>query len=176
MINKIYKCYPWNQRTHKKNETRNLGFIETHQSYVGMICFCQVNLLGSDRQRSVYLITHFLGGLSRLKRLISTCAHSFSWIWQLPFLNQRKGENHRRKYFMMVGREWPISTKECFWALRGSNPQPPDDQPDAHPTGPPRPAWRHCSLQKCTRPPPHPSLSPTTNTPPPHLHPLLAPA
>ena len=28
------------------------------------------------------------------------CAHSFAKNWQLPFLNQRKGENDRRKYFM----------------------------------------------------------------------------
>ena len=27
------------------------------------------------------------------------CAHSFARNWQLPFLNQRKGENDRRKYF-----------------------------------------------------------------------------
>ena len=26
-------------------------------------------------------------------------AHSFARNWQLPFLNQRKGENDRRKYF-----------------------------------------------------------------------------
>ena len=29
------------------------------------------------------------------------CAHSFARNWQLPFLNQRKGENDRRKYFMI---------------------------------------------------------------------------
>ena len=29
------------------------------------------------------------------------CAHSFNRNWQLPFLNQRKGENDRRKYFMI---------------------------------------------------------------------------
>ena len=29
------------------------------------------------------------------------CAHYFARNWQLPFLNQRKGENDRRKYFMI---------------------------------------------------------------------------
>ena len=29
------------------------------------------------------------------------CAHSFARHWQLPFLNQPKGENDRRKYFMI---------------------------------------------------------------------------
>ena len=29
------------------------------------------------------------------------CAHSFARNWQLFFLNQRKGENDRRKYFMI---------------------------------------------------------------------------
>ena len=29
------------------------------------------------------------------------CAHSFARNWQLPFLNQQKGENDRRKYFMI---------------------------------------------------------------------------
>ena len=35
------------------------------------------------------------------KRLTSTYAHSFARNWQLPFLNQRKGENDRRKYFII---------------------------------------------------------------------------
>ena len=32
------------------------------------------------------------------------CVYSFAWNWQqlLPFLNQRKGENDRRKYFMII--------------------------------------------------------------------------
>ena len=43
-------------------------------------------------------------------------AHSFTiFYWQLPFLNQRKGENGRRNYFMTTlhERTWPISTKDC---------------------------------------------------------------
>ena len=30
------------------------------------------------------------------------CAHSFTRNWQLPFLNQRKGDNDWRKYFMIT--------------------------------------------------------------------------
>ena len=29
------------------------------------------------------------------------CAHSFARNWQLPFLNQQKGENDRRKHFII---------------------------------------------------------------------------
>ena len=57
-----------------------------------------VNPMGSCRARSVYLTTRLLGRLSPLSQY---CAHSFARNWQLPFLNQRKGENDRRKYFMI---------------------------------------------------------------------------
>ena len=50
--------------------------------------------------RSVYLTTLYLTGLSS-KLLNSTCAHSFTRNWQLPFLNQQKGENDCRIYFMI---------------------------------------------------------------------------
>ena len=61
------------------------------------------------------------------------CAHSFARNWQLPFLNQRKGENDRRKYFRS------ISTKECCRPRRGLNPRPPGLQSDGA-SEPPRPA------------------------------------
>ena len=38
------------------------------------------------------------------------CAHSFARNWQLPFLNQRKGENDRRKYFMINLHERMLQT------------------------------------------------------------------
>ena len=56
------------------------------------------------------------------------CAHSFAKNWQLPCLNQKKGGNDHRKYFMI---KLPIRL--------GSNPQPPDNQSNPHPTEPPRP-------------------------------------
>ena len=49
------------------------------------------------------------------------CAHSFARNWQLPFLNQRKGENDRRKYFRVN---------------LGSNAWLPDLQMNAHLTEP----------------------------------------
>ena len=39
---------------------------------------------------------------TRVKWLTSTCAHSFTRNWQLPFLNQRRGKNDHRKYFMIT--------------------------------------------------------------------------
>ena len=45
-----------------------------------------------------------------LYALIQYCAHSFTWNWQLPFLNQQKGENDRRKYFMINIHEWMLPT------------------------------------------------------------------
>ena len=59
-----------------------------------------VNPMGSCRARSVYLTTRLLGRLSPLS-INQYCAHSFARNWQLPFFNQRKGENDRRKYFMI---------------------------------------------------------------------------
>ena len=38
------------------------------------------------------------------------CAHSFARNWQLPFLNQRKRENERRKYFMINPHERMLPT------------------------------------------------------------------
>ena len=64
------------------------------------------------------------------------CAHSLTRNWQLPFLNQGKGENDRRKYFMINHHERMLLTQQ------GSNPQRPNHQSDTHPTKPPRPASR----------------------------------
>ena len=50
-----------------------------------------VNPMGSCWVRSVYLPTHLLGRLSPLS----------ATNWQLPFLNQQKGKNDHRKYFMI---------------------------------------------------------------------------
>ena len=58
---------------------------------------------------SLFTYTHFLARPSP-KWLTSTCAHSFIRNWQLPFLNQQKGENDHRKYFMINLHEteqWP---------------------------------------------------------------------
>ena len=60
-----------------------------------------VNPMGPCGVWSVYLTTHLLGMLSPLKAVNQYCAHSFARNWQLPFLNQWKGKNDRRKYFMI---------------------------------------------------------------------------
>ena len=59
-----------------------------------------VNPMGSCRAWSVYLTTLLQGRLSPLSRFNQYCAHSFARNWQLPILNQRKGENDYKKYFM----------------------------------------------------------------------------
>ena len=58
--------------------------------------------------------------------------HILSPETDLPFLNQWKGENDHRKYFMIK------SPWKNVAALAGFNPQPPDYQLDAQPTEPPR--------------------------------------
>ena len=78
--------------------------------------------MGSCRTRSVYLTTRFLGRLSPhvywaglvIQAVNQYCAHSFARNWQLPFLNQRKGENDRRKYFMINLRERMLPTSAGF--------------------------------------------------------------
>ena len=68
-----------------------------------------VNPLGSCRAWSVYLTTRLLGRLSP-QVVNQYCAHSFARNWKLPFLNQRKGENDRRKYFMIKLHEKMLPT------------------------------------------------------------------
>ena len=56
------------------------------------------------------------------------CAHYFARNWQLPFLNQRKGENDRRKYFMIK------CPRKNVADLAGVEPATTWYQSDAHPT------------------------------------------
>ena len=69
-------------------------------------------LLRSFRARSVNLSTLFPGKPPRQFTSIVS-AHSFASNWQLPFLNQRKGDNGRRIFF-----SWPISSQECVPGVR----------------------------------------------------------
>ena len=69
------------------------------------VCLCwgyygPVNPNRSCQVLSVYLTIHLLDRLSPLS-IYQYCAHSFIRIWQLPFLNQLKAKNDRRKYFMI---------------------------------------------------------------------------
>ena len=61
----------------------------------------EVNLflpLREDLDRSVHLSTLFLVRCSPL----SGWAYSFPRNWQVPFLNQQKGENDHQKYFIIT--------------------------------------------------------------------------
>ena len=59
-----------------------------------------VNPIGLCWAWSIYLTTLLLGRLRPLSGWPVLCTF-FARNWQLPFLNQRKGENDRRKYFMI---------------------------------------------------------------------------
>ena len=78
---------------------------------------------------TVYLAAFFPGHDWCSKRLTRTCAQCFRKKLTTAFLNQRKGESDRRKYFRMKLHER---------ILRGSNLRSPDHQSEAHPTEPPR--------------------------------------
>ena len=68
--------------------------------------------------RSVYLTTLFLGQISLLSGwAVFVLSLSFARNWQMPFLNQRKGENDCRKYFMIN-----LHEKKCCQTRQGSNP------------------------------------------------------
>ena len=67
----------------------------------------------------------FYDSINAIYHILSPCRN-----WQLPFLNQRKGENDHRKYFMISLHERMLLTQ------RRSNPQPPDHLSDEHPTEP----------------------------------------
>ena len=90
---------------------------------VVLVFYGPSTLFRSFRTRSVNLPTVPEGSLPVLS------VHSFASTWQLPFLNQRKGE--------IIS--WPIFTKGCCW-MWGSNPRPSAYQVDAHPTKLPHPA------------------------------------
>ena len=103
------------------------GYLQPIQQRLIRVCFfvlrffCPVNPMGSCWVQSVYLTTLLLGRLSPLSSKPVLCAF-IARNWQLPFLNQRKGENDSRKYFMINLHERMLPTR-C-----GSNPQPPDHQ------------------------------------------------
>ena len=63
------------------------------------------------------------------------CAHSFARSWQLPFLVSG------RETITAENISWSNLHERMLPARRGSDPQPPDHQWDAHPTEPPRPVY-----------------------------------
>ena len=85
-------------------------------------------------ERGQFSWPHFYWAGSVLEAVNQYCAHSFVRNWKRPFLNQRKGENDRRKYFMinLHERMLPPSRGRTRDLLVSSR--------TAHPTEPPRPA------------------------------------
>ena len=59
--------------------------------------------------RVVSLPTHTFTGQSTVYQY---CAHSFARNWKLPYLNQLKGENDHRKYFMINLHERMLPTRQ----------------------------------------------------------------
>ena len=89
--------------------------------------------------RSVYLTTLLLGRLSPLSGkqvsgIVPILLPETDNL--LPFLNQQKGENDPRKYFMVK------SPRKNVADPAGVEPSTSCHQSDAHPTEPPRPAGR----------------------------------
>ena len=84
-----------------------------------------VNPIGSCQAWLVYLTTLKAGLV--LWAVNKYCAHSYARNWQLPILNQPKGENDCRKYFKINLHKLMLPTQ------RGSNPQSPDHQLDRNP-------------------------------------------
>ena len=105
---------------------------------VGLELNSPVNTIKVMLSPSVYLTKLFLGKLSLLSSWPVT-VHILVRNWQLPFLNQQKGENDHSKIFI----SWSISMKECCPTRWVSNLQSPDHQSDAHPTEPLRLAMFH---------------------------------
>ena len=88
-----------------------------------------VNPTGSCRARSVYLTKLLLDRLSPLRGLLLLCTF-FHQKRTTALLESAEGNDHR-KYFMINLHERMLPPQ------RGSNPQPPNHQSDAHSTEPP---------------------------------------
>ena len=88
--------------------------------------YSSANSIWSCRVWSVYLTTLFTGQAKSSKRFKPVLCTFFRQK-QMPFLNQRKGENGRRKYFMNKS-PWKNVADPLGY------PQPPDHQLDPHPT------------------------------------------
>ena len=85
----------------------------------GHVCFVNRDLFFSMESAKIYVL-NTMNPTEGCLAVLS--AHSFASNWQLPFLNQRKGENGRRIYFMTKLHE--LICRTC-----GSNPPPPHTRP-----------------------------------------------
>ena len=89
---------------------------------------------------AVSLPNHAFTGQSSSSKRLTNFVHILSPETTSAFLWISEGREWRRKYFTINLHEKILPTR------RGSNPQPPDHQSDAHQTEPPRPA-RKMGLQ-----------------------------
>ena len=108
----------------RRGLTRNLLITTAHlEPLIVLRFYCPVNPLRSCQVRSVYLTKFFLGQTWSSEQLNISWAHSFARNWQLPFLNQQKGENNSRKYFMINLHERmlpnPAGIEPAIWSPVG---------------------------------------------------------
>ena len=105
----IYDLDLWHGLYHGKYDTALCGGIFFNKSlkfYVVELVFYSPSIhFKSFRGRSVNLDALFLGKLGSLPVL---SVHSFASNWQVPFLNQRKGENGSRNI------SWPNLNERMF--------------------------------------------------------------
>ena len=76
--------------------------------FVVLVFYGPSTLFMSFRARSVNLSLLFLEKPPRQFTSTYESVHSFASNWQLPFLNQRKGENGRLNYFMIKLHQWML--------------------------------------------------------------------
>ena len=118
------------------SEIQSMSTLSANFRKILFVCFVvygPVNPMGSCRSRSVDLTTLLLGRLSPLSSLPGLCTFFCQKLATVP-LNQRKGENGRRKYFMIK------SPRKIVADLAGVDPATSWSPPDAHPTT--RPSFR----------------------------------
>ena len=100
-----------------------------------------VNPMRSCRARSFHLTTLLIGRLSPLSGQPVLCIF-FRQKLTTALLESRKGENDRRKYFIISLHERMLPSRQKL------NPQLPDRLSDARPSEPPKPASFICTITK----------------------------
>ena len=96
-----------------KTSIRRYSGEKNHSGLVGCIIVLRPFDAFWAVSREVSQPIHTVRGQASILR-----AHSFTSNWQVPFLNQRKGNNGLRNFFMTK-----FSYERMYWLL-GSNPRP----------------------------------------------------
>ena len=114
--------------SHKLCQNTEFNIFKKHMLWIFVCLFVCVEVLWPSQPNGV------------MSSAISLHNHTFtSRNWQLPFLNQQKGENDRRKYFMINLYERMLLTSGGEGG-RGSTRDLLVSSRTEHPTEPPRPA------------------------------------